>query len=182
MLRVGQVVKAQILAIDTEKRQIKLSIKKLIPTSIDEYIAEHKVGDKVSGRVVEQSPSLTHVELGEGIRAICCTEFLNCCAHRPAHGATRSRARPVQPVFDAQGPLEGQHAVRIVQPRAPERRPNPHLQNRQARRGHQKDRSGAGVEGPFRSFPSISNPRGDELEFDTSAANLLTRHLRVSGG
>jgi small subunit ribosomal protein S1 len=75
VLRVGQVVKAQILAIDAQKRQIKLSIKKLVPTSIDEYIAEHSVGDKVSGRVVEQSPTLTHVELGEGIRAICCTNF-----------------------------------------------------------------------------------------------------------
>ncbi len=75
MLRVGQVVKAQILAIDPKKRQIKLSMKQLVPTSIDEYIAEHKVGDQVSGRVVEQSPSLTHVELGEGIRAVCHTNF-----------------------------------------------------------------------------------------------------------
>jgi small subunit ribosomal protein S1 len=71
MLRAGQVVKAQILAIDQEKRQIKLSMKQLIPTEIDEYIAEHKVGDQVSGRVIEQSPSLIHVELGDGIRAIC---------------------------------------------------------------------------------------------------------------
>ena len=38
-----------------EKRQIKLSMKQLIPTSIDEYIAEHKVGDTVSGRVVDDS-------------------------------------------------------------------------------------------------------------------------------
>jgi small subunit ribosomal protein S1 len=75
VLRTGQVVKAQVLAIDPEKRQIKLSMKQLIPTSIDEYIAEHKVGDVVSGRVVEQSPTLTHVELGEGIRAICHTTF-----------------------------------------------------------------------------------------------------------
>jgi small subunit ribosomal protein S1 len=64
-LRVGQIVQAQILAIDTGKRQIKLSMKQLIPTSIDEYIAEHKVGDKVSGRVVTP----TVIELGEGIRA-----------------------------------------------------------------------------------------------------------------
>jgi len=70
-LRTGQLVKAQILAIDADKRQIKLSIKQLIPTEIDEYIAEHKVGDIVSGRVIEQSPSLVHVELGDGIRAIC---------------------------------------------------------------------------------------------------------------
>jgi small subunit ribosomal protein S1 len=71
LLRAGQVVKAQVLAIDTEKRQIKLSIKQLIPTDIDEYLAEHKVGDTVSGRVVEQSPTRTVVEVGEGIRAIC---------------------------------------------------------------------------------------------------------------
>jgi small subunit ribosomal protein S1 len=71
VLRAGQIVKAQVLAIDTEKRQIKLSMKQLIPTEIDEYIAEHKVGDMVSGRVIEQSPSLIHVELGDGIRATC---------------------------------------------------------------------------------------------------------------
>ncbi|MGA9072134.1 MAG: 30S ribosomal protein S1, partial [Terracidiphilus sp.] len=28
-------------------------------------------GDMVSGRVIEQSPSLIHVELGDGIRATC---------------------------------------------------------------------------------------------------------------
>jgi len=70
-LRAGQVVKAQVLAIDPEKRQIKLSIKQLIPTSIDEYIVEQKVGDIVSGRVVELTDKLTYVELGEGIRATC---------------------------------------------------------------------------------------------------------------
>jgi len=70
-LRVGQVVKAQVLGIAPEKRQIKLSIKQLVPTSIDEYLAEHKPGDVVSGRVVEESPAGTSVELGEGIRAIC---------------------------------------------------------------------------------------------------------------
>jgi len=71
ILRAGQIVQEQILAIDPEKRQIKLSIKQLVPTGIDEYIAEHKPGDTVSGRVVAQSPSLIHVELGDGIRAVC---------------------------------------------------------------------------------------------------------------
>jgi small subunit ribosomal protein S1 len=69
VLREGQRVKAVILAIDSEKRQIKLSMKQLIPTSIDEYIAEHKAGDRVSGRVVELTASDATVELGEGIRA-----------------------------------------------------------------------------------------------------------------
>jgi small subunit ribosomal protein S1 len=44
-------------------------MKQLIPTGLDEYIAEHKVGDKVSGRVVTESPAV--IELGEGIRVAC---------------------------------------------------------------------------------------------------------------
>ncbi|MGB7265595.1 MAG: S1 RNA-binding domain-containing protein, partial [Terracidiphilus sp.] len=71
ILREGQRVKALVLAIDLEKHQIKLSMKQLIPTSIDEYIAEHKVGDRVSGRVVEITSSGAIIELGEGIRAAC---------------------------------------------------------------------------------------------------------------
>jgi len=71
VLRAGQRVKALVLAIDTEKRQIKLSMKQLIPTSIDEYIAEHKSGDLVSGRVMELAAASAVIELGEGIRANC---------------------------------------------------------------------------------------------------------------
>jgi small subunit ribosomal protein S1 len=71
VLRAGQVVKALVLAIDTDKRQVKLSMKQLVPTSIDEYIAEHKAGDVVSGRVVEMSGLQAVVEVGEGIRATC---------------------------------------------------------------------------------------------------------------
>ena len=82
VLRAGQVVKAMVLAIDTDKRQIKLSMKQLIPTSIDEYIAEHKAGDVVSGRVVELSSAQALIELGEGIRGICA----------PVHTETRPAA------------------------------------------------------------------------------------------
>ena len=70
-LRVGQRVQAMVLGIDPEKRQMKLSIKQLVPTSIDEFIAEHKPGDKVSGRVVDVSSSSATVEIGDGIRATC---------------------------------------------------------------------------------------------------------------
>ncbi len=71
VLRVGEVVKAQVLAIDAEKRQIKLSMKQLVPTGLTEYLEEHKVGDSVSGRVVDVSGDTAIVELGEGIRATC---------------------------------------------------------------------------------------------------------------
>jgi small subunit ribosomal protein S1 len=70
-LRLGQVVKAQVLAIDTEKRQLRLSIKQLVPSDLDEYVAEHKEGDVVSGRVVKVSGGSARVELGEGIQAGC---------------------------------------------------------------------------------------------------------------
>jgi small subunit ribosomal protein S1 len=71
MLRLGQVVKAQVLAVDTEKRQVRLSMKQLVPSGLDEYIVEHKEGDVVTGRVVESSDGNASVELGEGIRAKC---------------------------------------------------------------------------------------------------------------
>ena len=73
LLRVGQIIKAQVLGVEPEKRQIKLSMKQLVPTSIGEYLEEHSAGDVVSGRVVEQSSEGAMIELGEGIRAICQT-------------------------------------------------------------------------------------------------------------
>jgi small subunit ribosomal protein S1 len=71
VLHEGQTVQAQVLGIDSAKRQIKLSMKQLIPTGLDEYLAEHKVGDAVSGRVVEVIGGRTIVELGEGVRGVC---------------------------------------------------------------------------------------------------------------
>jgi len=71
VLRLGQVVKAQVLAIDTEKRQLRLSIKQLVPSDLEEYLAEHKEGDVVTGRLIEVSAERARVELGEGIQASC---------------------------------------------------------------------------------------------------------------
>jgi len=67
VLKVGQTVKAQVLEADKERRRIRLGIKQLEPTSIDEYIAEHKAGDAVSGRLVDVSGQKAKVELGEGV-------------------------------------------------------------------------------------------------------------------
>jgi small subunit ribosomal protein S1 len=73
VLRVGQVVKAQVLAIDLEKRQMRLGMKQLVPTGLDEYIAEHNEGDVVTGRMMmtDDSGGQARVELGEGIHAVC---------------------------------------------------------------------------------------------------------------
>src|SRR6266567_2104706 len=71
VLKVGQLVKALVLELDTEKRRLKVGMKQLVPTSIDEYLAEHQLGDVVSGRVIEISGGSVQAELGEGIRAAC---------------------------------------------------------------------------------------------------------------
>jgi len=73
LLRVGEVVKAQVLEIDREKRQLKLSIKQMVPTGLDEFIVEHAVGDTVSGRIIDidAHSNTARVELGEGILTSC---------------------------------------------------------------------------------------------------------------
>ena len=70
-LSAGQTVRAVVLEVDHERRRIKLGIKQLEPTSADEYIAEHRVGESVTGRIVEASKGRAKVELGEGVFAEC---------------------------------------------------------------------------------------------------------------
>jgi small subunit ribosomal protein S1 len=71
VLKVGQVVKAQVLAIDFDKRNMRLSMKQLAPSDLDEYLAEHHEGDIVTGRIIEVSNGSARVELGEGVEAAC---------------------------------------------------------------------------------------------------------------
>jgi small subunit ribosomal protein S1 len=95
VLRVGQVVKAQVLALDTEKRNIRLSMKQLVPTGLDEYLAEHKEGDMVTGRMIEVSEGRARVELGEGVVAAC---------RIPAEGSTKEDKRIEAKPFSSSKP------------------------------------------------------------------------------
>ena len=87
MLKVGQLVRTQVLAVDGEKRQLRLSMKQLVPSGLDEYIAEHKEGDVVTGRMIEVSDGHARVELGEGILARC----------RMDAAAVREKSAPAEP-------------------------------------------------------------------------------------
>jgi small subunit ribosomal protein S1 len=71
VLKVGQTVKAQVIDLDGAKRTVRLSIKQMVPSSLDEYIAEHKEGDSVTGRIVQVSSGIARVELGEGVQGTC---------------------------------------------------------------------------------------------------------------
>jgi small subunit ribosomal protein S1 len=88
VLTVGQLVKAQVLAIDKERRLLRLGMKQLVPTSLDEYIAEHKEGDVVTGRMIEVSDGRARVELGEGIQGMC-----PIVAEGPAKEETRGESK-----------------------------------------------------------------------------------------
>jgi small subunit ribosomal protein S1 len=70
-LKLGEAVKALVIEVDQARRRIRLSIKQLQPTSADEYIAEHKAGDVVAGRIVDVAKGSARVELGEGLIASC---------------------------------------------------------------------------------------------------------------
>jgi small subunit ribosomal protein S1 len=71
VLKVGQMVKALVLEADLAKRRLRLGMKQLVPTGLDEYIAEHKPGDLVTGRMTDVSGGRARVELGEGVPATC---------------------------------------------------------------------------------------------------------------
>ena len=71
VLKVGQRVKAQVIAIDPEKRLLRLSMKQLVPTGLDEFLAEHGAGDVVTGRVFSISPDSAQVEFGDGVYGEC---------------------------------------------------------------------------------------------------------------
>ena len=67
----GQTVKAAVIEVDRERRRVKLSMKQLEPTTVDDYISEHQQGETVSGRLVEVSGDRARVELGEGVIGTC---------------------------------------------------------------------------------------------------------------
>jgi small subunit ribosomal protein S1 len=70
-LKTGQVVRCLVLENDREKRRLRLGLKQLQPTSVDEYIGGHKEGDEVSGRITDVNRGRATVELGEGVQGTC---------------------------------------------------------------------------------------------------------------
>ena len=115
VLKVGQIVQAQVLAIDTERRLMRLSMKQLVPTSIDEYIAEHKMGDVVTGRVMNTEGQV-RVELGEGIQALCRGEAAASPAALRLRSTIGRQSRHVIARRDVAVAMEGRRARRDCGP------------------------------------------------------------------
>ena len=84
VLRVGQMVKAQVLEVDKAKRQLRLSMKQRTSVTVEEYLADHPAGSVVTGRIVDVTQGLARVELGEGIEGVYRTGAESPAAEAPA--------------------------------------------------------------------------------------------------
>jgi small subunit ribosomal protein S1 len=84
VLRMGQLVKAQVLEVDKTKRQVRLSMKQRTSVTVEEYLADHPAGSVVTGRIVDVAQGLARVELGEGIEGVYRTGAESPAAEAPA--------------------------------------------------------------------------------------------------
>jgi small subunit ribosomal protein S1 len=105
VVKLGQPVRAQVLAIDLEKRQLRLSMKQLAPSGLDEYIVEHKEGDVVTGRIIDVSGDHARVELGEGIHANCRMKAANAASAKDPKAEQESAARNAKPDLSSLGSM-----------------------------------------------------------------------------
>lgn len=71
LLATGKKVRVLVLEVDKEKRRIRLGMKQLEPTVVDTFMAEHKIGDVLTGRVVSVDSHSAKVEVAEGVTGIC---------------------------------------------------------------------------------------------------------------
>ncbi len=71
ILKKGQEIEAVITNIDTENRRLSLSIKDMEPSAWEQFVATHKPGDLVRGRVTRFANFGVFVELAEGLEGLC---------------------------------------------------------------------------------------------------------------
>ncbi len=71
VLKKDQEVEAVITSIDPEGRRMSLSIKDTTPSEWDAWVATHKSGDVVRGKVSRFADFGVFVELGEGLEGLC---------------------------------------------------------------------------------------------------------------
>jgi small subunit ribosomal protein S1 len=71
LLKKGQPVDAVITAIDPENRRMSLSIKDLEPNAWNEFVATHKPGDLVKGKIARFASFGAFVELGDNLEGLC---------------------------------------------------------------------------------------------------------------
>ena len=71
ILKKGQAVDAVITGIDPENRRMSLSIKELEPNAWNDFVASHKPGDVVRGKIARYASFGAFVELGDNLEGLC---------------------------------------------------------------------------------------------------------------
>ncbi len=70
VLKKGDLVKARITNIDVENQRVSLSIKEFMPNEWDEFARKHKVGDVLSGRVVNVTDFGLFIDIYNGLEGL----------------------------------------------------------------------------------------------------------------
>lgn len=70
VLNKGDKIKARITGIDVENQRVSLSIKEFMPNEWDDFASSHKVGDTVTGRVVNVTDFGLFVEIHDGLEGL----------------------------------------------------------------------------------------------------------------
>ncbi len=71
VVKEGQTVRAIVLDVDKDRRRIRMGLKQLQPTKIDNFITEHKVGETISGLITDVRGNNIKLEVAEGVLAEC---------------------------------------------------------------------------------------------------------------
>jgi small subunit ribosomal protein S1 len=73
VVKKGDKVTAQVLAIEPENRRLSLGMKQMQPDVWETFFATHRVGDLVKGKVLRNAQFGSFVEISEGIEGLCHT-------------------------------------------------------------------------------------------------------------
>ena len=71
VLKKGEKVRAQVLAIEPEHRRLSLGIKQMQPDVWETFFATHRIGDVVRGKVLRTAQFGAFVEVADGVEALC---------------------------------------------------------------------------------------------------------------
>ncbi len=71
VLKKGDRVKAQVLAIEPDQRRLSLGVKQLEPDVWDRFFSEHRIGDVVHGKVLRVASFGAFVEVADGVEGLC---------------------------------------------------------------------------------------------------------------
>jgi len=87
VVKEGETVRAIVLDVDKDRRRIRLGLKQLQPTRVDNFIAEHQVGETISGLITDVRGNNVRIEVSEGVIAECKIEEPKKEEAKPAESA-----------------------------------------------------------------------------------------------